>query len=165
MTETKTQQPRVGVALLLLNEKGKYLLHERKGKHGGGTYSFPGGALDLGEEPIAAVFRELREEAGITCDFPSVFVPRPYVHTIFDDGQQWVTLYFVAASSGQQPKVMEPEKNNGWRWAAPTSFPDPLFAPLKQVLRHLREFPGSDLHALCLRRAQENVTLFGGKAE
>lgn len=147
----------VGVALLLVNHKGEYLLHERKGKHGGGTFSFPGGALDPGEQPAQAVYRELDEEAGINCDMPLIFEPKPYVHTSFEDGQDWVTLYYVAAHAGQVPRVMEPNKNAGWRWAKLADFPEPLFAPLEQVMPALKSFEGSELFEALKERAQESV--------
>lgn len=147
----------VGVALLVVNDKGEYLLHKRKGKHGGGTFSFPGGAMDLGEEAAEAVLRELDEEAGITCDIPLVFDPCPYVHSRFEDGQQWVTLYHVAAHSGQVPRVMEPTKNAGWRWAKLDAFPEPLFGPVEQVIKHLKSFEGSELFEALKERAKENA--------
>ncbi len=142
MTETKQRVP-VGVCLLLINGEGEFLLHKRKGAHAGGTWAPPGGAIDPGEEPVQCVYRELQEEAGLVCDMPFRFDSCPWVNTIFDSGQQWVTLYFVAASSGQAPKVMEPEKNEGWGWFTGSAFPQPIFPPLEQILRHITIFERS----------------------
>jgi len=56
------------VAACLVNEKGQVLLAERpKSKHMGGRYEFPGGKVEAGERPEAALKRELQEELGITC--------------------------------------------------------------------------------------------------
>lgn len=135
----------VGVALLLVNKDGHILLHKRKGSHGAGTWSFPGGAVDQGEGPFEAVYRELQEEAGI--EQPkgglgriALFEDRPWVNSIHegvDAGVQWITLYFIAAHDGQEPRVMEPEKNDGWKWWPLTAkgFPpdEELFLPLRQI--------------------------------
>lgn len=56
------------VAVCLINEDGKVLLAERpKSKHMGGRYEFPGGKVEAGERPEAALARELKEELGISC--------------------------------------------------------------------------------------------------
>ena len=148
----------VGVALILINEKSECLLHKRKGAHGAGTWSFPGGAIDPGEEPFQAVYRELEEEAGIVCDMPLVFELRPWVNTIFEkEDQQWITLYFIAAHAGTRPKVMEPHKNDGWAWFPIDSLPpdDELFKPLHKIRHDLRDFVHTDGHADVLTRSRE----------
>lgn len=148
----------VGVAVILINREGKCLLHRRKGSHGAGTWSFPGGALDPGEEPFQAAYRELEEEAGIVCDMPLIFEPRPWVNTIFEkEEQQWVTLYFIAAHAGPEPKVMEPEKNDGWEWFDLTGLPpdEELFAPLHPMRHVLAQFFHSGGHQEFQQRAQE----------
>ena len=153
---TQSNRVPVGVALLLINSNGQFLLHKRKGLHGGGTWSFPGGAIDRGEEPVQAVYRELQEEAGIVCDVPVRFEQRSWVNTIFENGQQWVTLYFVAAHSGQEPaKVMEPEKNDGWMWTSLQRFPTHLFLPLEQVMGALRDFEQTQAFQDLRQRAKE----------
>ena len=54
------------VAGVLSDADGRVLLADRPaGKHLAGGWEFPGGKLDPGEEPLAALRRELREEIGI----------------------------------------------------------------------------------------------------
>lgn len=148
MPTTKLRVP-VGVGLLLVNKEGKILLHRRKGSHGAGTWAFPGGAVDPGEDPFDTVYRELHEEAGIKqsvhgLSIVEVWNPVPWVNSIHagvDAGQQWVTLYFIAAHDGQEPRVMEPEKNDGWKWWDITELQSAeLFLPLKQVHSFLFHF-------------------------
>ena len=43
--------PRVGVGVMIQNEKGEVLLGLRQGSHGAGEWSFPGGHLDF-EKPF-----------------------------------------------------------------------------------------------------------------
>ena len=54
------------VAAALYNSKGEILLAQRpEGKQLAGLWEFPGGKLEQGEAPEAAVVRECREECGI----------------------------------------------------------------------------------------------------
>lgn len=54
------------VALALHREDGRWLMHRRPPeKHHGGLWEFPGGKVEPGEPPDAALEREIREELGI----------------------------------------------------------------------------------------------------
>jgi 8-oxo-dGTP diphosphatase len=54
------------VAGALLDSSGNILIAQRPpGKHMAGGWEFPGGKLDAGETPLAALHRELREELGV----------------------------------------------------------------------------------------------------
>lgn len=52
----------VGVAILIVNEKGEILLETRSDN---GCFSFPGGALNMGEKVKSGAIRETYEETGI----------------------------------------------------------------------------------------------------
>lgn len=52
----------IGVAILVLNEKDEVLLETRSDN---GKYSFPGGALNMGEKVKEGAIRETFEETGI----------------------------------------------------------------------------------------------------
>lgn len=52
----------IGVAILVSNEKDEVLLETRSDN---GKYSFPGGALNMGEKVKAGAIRETFEETGI----------------------------------------------------------------------------------------------------
>jgi 8-oxo-dGTP diphosphatase len=54
------------VAAALLDAQGRVLLQRRpEGKAMAGLWEFPGGKVEAGERPEAALVRELREELGI----------------------------------------------------------------------------------------------------
>ena len=71
------------VAVAFLDSHGRVLLAERPaGKSMAGLWEFPGGKVELGETPEAALARELHEELGVTIDletcFPLTFASHTY---------------------------------------------------------------------------------------
>ncbi|WP_047307371.1 (deoxy)nucleoside triphosphate pyrophosphohydrolase [Rhodopseudomonas palustris] len=71
------------VAVALIDADNRVLIAQRpKHKQLGGLWEFPGGKLDPGERPEAALIRELDEELGITvkeaCLAPLTFASHAY---------------------------------------------------------------------------------------
>jgi mutator protein MutT len=64
------------VAAAVIDATGRVLIAQRPaGKHMAGGWEFPGGKLEPGEERLAGLARELREELGLTI----VGTPRPLI--------------------------------------------------------------------------------------
>ncbi len=57
--------PVPAVAALVTDDEGRLLLARRAHEPDAGRWDTPGGFLNEGEEPLAALRRELREEAGV----------------------------------------------------------------------------------------------------
>jgi len=71
------------VAVALVDADGRVLIAQRpEGKGMAGLWEFPGGKLEAGETPEAALIRELREELGIEvkadCLAPLTFASHGY---------------------------------------------------------------------------------------
>lgn len=67
------------VAAVIANRGGKVLLARRPlDRHQGGLWEFPGGKLEQGEEPRAALVRELYEELGIIAQDTRPLIKVPY---------------------------------------------------------------------------------------
>lgn len=70
------------VAAALIDADGRVLVQQRPpGKPMAGLWEFPGGKIDAGETPEAALSREVAEELGISIDesclAPAVFASEP----------------------------------------------------------------------------------------
>lgn len=124
---------RVGVAaVVLLN--GQVLMGLRKGSHGAGTWSFPGGHLEPGEGFYQACSRELFEETGISIP-PSRFDKLGFSNAIFEVEQKhYITLLCVAEwQEGDGECVLqEPDKCAEWRWLS--ELPQKLFLPIDMLI-------------------------------
>ena len=71
------------VAGLITDARGRILLARRtEGRDLAGLWEFPGGKIETGESPEAALDRELREELGIDVEIgaPLIAVPQRYPH-------------------------------------------------------------------------------------
>jgi len=115
------------------------LLGKRKGAHGAGKWSLPGGKISPGEHPKECGSREVFEETGIQTHPQrlTVLSTCPHNNTI-TGGQPWVTLFywFIWEPTDREPKVMEPHKCEEWRWFNTQKLPSPLFEAFADMAKH-----------------------------
>lgn len=114
--------PFVGVTAVVFRD-GRLLLGRRIGSHGAGTWAFPGGKLDAGEDPAAATVRELREETGLLA---TEVRPIRWTSDVLEGGLHFITLHHLVVAEGD-PVVREPDKAAEWRWVDWRSPPGPVF--------------------------------------
>lgn len=123
-------QPRVGVGVFIFKD-GKFLMGQRRGSHGEGTWSLPGGHLEFGETPEETAFRETQEETGMTIQnirFGAV------TNDIFpEDNKHYVTLWMVSDWKEGSPTITEPDKFIDQKWFDFDSLPSPLFQTWDQL--------------------------------
>ena len=126
---TTMPRPLIGVATLIIRDS-KLLLGKRKGAHGAGNWACPGGHLEFGESIEACAAREVLEETGLVIrNIQRV----AFTNDIFvDEGKHYVTLFVMADADGE-PRVLEPEKCEGWAWFGWDALPEPLFMPLENL--------------------------------
>lgn len=129
-------------------KNGKFLMAKRRGAHGEGTWSVPGGHQEFGESFLETAKRETLEETGITIKnvrFGAV------TNDYFDsEGKHYVTVWVIADYENGEASIMEPEKCSEQSWIDFDTLPSPLFLPWQQLL--CSEFIGSIKAALLLSR-------------
>lgn len=131
------KRPAVGVGVFIYNSEGEILLGKRKGAHGSGEWSLPGGHFEINESFLQCCAREVKEETDL--DIHDV-EKLGFTNDIFEkEGLHYVTLFFKAEvfTRGRKncPKLMEPDKCEGWKWCSVDDLPEPLFPPLKQIIK------------------------------
>jgi 8-oxo-dGTP diphosphatase len=126
---------KVGAGLIILRQ-GKVLLGFRLSKHGNGVWAFPGGHVEFGESPQQAIIREAYEETGLRVDAVEKI---SFGNDFYENGTQYITLFFRAVSWTGAVENREPEKCAGWNWFSPDELPSPLFLPIKSFLEEGRQ--------------------------
>nr|WP_314433311.1 (deoxy)nucleoside triphosphate pyrophosphohydrolase [uncultured Brevundimonas sp.] len=125
------------VAVALVDVDGRVLIAKRpEGKKLAGLWEFPGGKVEPGERPEAALIRELHEELGINvneaCLAPFVFASHAY-----DSFHLLMPLYLCRRWDG----VVTAREHDALAWVKPNKLSDypmpPADEPLVAWLRDL----------------------------
>jgi 8-oxo-dGTP diphosphatase len=117
------QKPKVGIGVMVL-KNNKILLSMRKGSHGEGEYSFPGGHLEFGESFAGCAMREIKEEAGIeitNIKFQFLANVKKY------GGKHYVHIGLTADWKSGEPQKLEPQRSGEWKWYEFDDLPQPVF--------------------------------------
>lgn len=142
---------RSGVGALLLNGAGRVWVGERIRRAGQQLeypWQLPQGGLDAGEDPQAAVFRELEEETGtakaeiiaetpdwLTYDLPVEIRDQVWKGRFRGQRQKWFALRFLGRDRDFNLNLHHQPEFSSWRWAPMAELPA-LVVPFKQGLYH-----------------------------
>ncbi|MBI5771776.1 MAG: (deoxy)nucleoside triphosphate pyrophosphohydrolase [Verrucomicrobia bacterium] len=103
------------VAAVLLDRDGRVLVAQRPPhKHLALKWEFPGGKVDAGESPEAALVRELREELGIAAE-----IVRPLPHFQHDYGTVVIDMIPFICRLAVDSAAPHPHEHVALRWVAP----------------------------------------------
>ncbi|MEO1310144.1 MAG: 8-oxo-dGTP diphosphatase MutT [Pseudomonadota bacterium] len=125
-------------ACALIDADGRVLLAQRpEGKSMAGLWEFPGGKIEPGETPEAALIRELNEELGVDTE-TACLAPFAFASHAYEKFHLLMPLFLCRKWSG----VPTGREGQVLKWARPsdlTSFPTPpadipLMAQLRDFL-------------------------------
>jgi len=124
-------------AVALIDPDGRVLLAERPaGKVMAGLWEFPGGKVDDGETPEAALIRELDEELGIDVE-ESCLAPFTFASHTYAEFHLLMPLYVCRKWNG----IVSPREGQRLKWVRPARLGDypmpPADKPLVAMLRDL----------------------------
>ena len=125
-------RPGVGVAIIIVNDKGHVLMMKRAGSHGAGTWSFPGGAVEHQETLEYAATREAWEEIGNDIREDEVRLLPGHTRTYFEENNSdWLTFYVISNYNDLELEIQEPDKCEKLDWfdIRKNGFPKPTFEP------------------------------------
>ena len=122
-------------AVALFDVDGRVLIAERpEGKSMAGLWEFPGGKVDPGETPEAALIRELREELAIDTH-ESCLAPFTFASHRYEDFHLLMPLYVCRKWKGR----VTPQEGQRIKWVFPAKLADypmpPADTPLIAMLR------------------------------
>ena len=125
------------VAAALVDGEGKVLLQKRAaGRQMEGLWEFPGGKIDSGETPEAALVRELKEELGIEAEASSL-APAAFASAPLGERHLLLLLYVCRQWRG----TPQPLDASALQWVRPremTQLPmPPADEPLVKLLEGL----------------------------
>ena len=134
MSETAPASPPLKtvlvVAVAMIDVDGRVLIAKRPaGKQLAGMWEFPGGKVEPGERPEAALIRELREELGVevseSCLAPFVFASHAY-----DSFHLLMPLYLCRRWSG----TVVAREHEALAWVKPNKLSDYPMSPADEPL-------------------------------
>jgi 8-oxo-dGTP diphosphatase len=127
-----TERPQIGIGVII-RKGNRVLLGMRRGSHGNGAWSFPGGHLEFGEQIEECAQRETKEETGVII---SIVRRGPFTNDIFpEERKHYITLFVVADYVSGDIESREPDKCEQWEWFEWSDLPRPLFLPIQNLLK------------------------------
>ena len=107
-------------AVALIDPDGRVLLAQRPpGKPMAGLWEFPGGKVESGETPDAALIRELDEELGIQT-WNSCLAPLTFASHSYDDFHLLMPLFACRKWEG----IVQGKENQALKWVRAESLSD-----------------------------------------
>ena len=135
---------KVGVGAMILDGNKILLGHRSKTRKDTGgiyepdTWSLPGGKQEYSETVYETVIREVKEETNLDIANPKVFS----VSDDFQTDRHFVTIEMITNEFSGELKIMEPEKEDEWRWFDLNELPNNIYSPSKKFIEKYLEERG-----------------------
>lgn len=132
---------RVGIGIMIKDGNKVLLGHRSKNRKDTGgifepdTWTFPGGKQEFLETIFDGAKREVKEETNLDIDDLEIF-------SVSDDIQpskHFVTIQVIANKHSGDLKVMEPTKEDEWKWFDLNSLPENIYSPTKRFIEKYKK--------------------------
>jgi putative (di)nucleoside polyphosphate hydrolase len=153
MIKSQQQAYRLGVGAMIVNKDKKIFVGKRKpfksAPEPQKLWQMPQGGIDLGEDPQAALMRELNEEIGtndiriidetkewLRYELPNELVPQFFNGAFIGQKQKWYLVFFNGSDRNINIATKEPEFVE-WKWVSQKELLELVVdfkAPLYQTL-------------------------------
>lgn len=129
-------QVRVGIGVMIKDGNKILLGHRCVNRKDTGrifepdTWTFPGGKQEFNETIFEGAIREVKEETNLDIDDLEIF-------SVSDDIQptkHYVTIQVVANKYSGDLKIMEPTKEDEWKWFDLNELPENIYSPTKHFI-------------------------------
>lgn len=133
--------PRLGVGAVIQNENNEILLVLRNRSPEKGTWSIPGGKVDLYEYLESCVIREVKEEVNLDIEVKGLLTTAETIRA--EDGEHWVSvIYDTIVRSGEACNMEKDGAIGAVRWFPIDQLPDNLACFTVPAIEKLRERAG-----------------------
>ena len=146
MSQSQPTEYRPCVGVMLVNAEGHAFVGKRIDNREGDWWQMPQGGVDEGEDPDAALLRELAEETGARAEHVEVLgrLPEELFYDLPDDlkgklwggrycgqRQTWYLARFTGSDADIDLEAHDPPEFCEWKWVDPGLLPE-LIVPFKR---------------------------------
>lgn len=132
---------KVGLGIMI-KDGNKVLLGHRASnrKDTGGIYepdswTFPGGKQEYDETMLEGAIREVKEETNLNIEDLEIFSASDDISS----DRHYITIQIIAHKYDGELKVMEPTKEDEWKWFDLEDLPNNLYSPTKHFIDKYKE--------------------------
>ncbi|MDR1360956.1 MAG: NUDIX domain-containing protein [Rickettsiales bacterium] len=136
---------RCGMGIMVLNDSGQVLLGLRNSDaekasselNGEGTWTFPGGKFDFGDDLFSGAARELKEETNLDMDIAAADIIS--ISNEKTENAHFFTVGFLAKKWSGELKTMEPEEITQWCWFDFNALPANIYKPTVKFIKNYKD--------------------------
>ena len=127
---------RVGIGVMILNENKILLGNRAKNKKDTGgihevdCWTLPGGKQEYNETFLDGAKREVKEETNLDIEDLELFGAADDIQP----DRHYITIHVIAKKYNGEPQVMEPTKEDEWKWFDLDNLPRNLYSPSKKFI-------------------------------
>lgn len=127
---------KIGIGVMILDGNKILLGHRAKNKKDTGRifevdcWTLPGGKQEYNETFFEGAKREVKEETNLDIDELELFDAADDIQP----DRHYITMHVIARKHSGELKIMEPTKEDEWKWFDLDNLPEKLYSPSKKFI-------------------------------